>query len=58
MRPARTADNSGVLGVPNVKVRIEAQISISLWVSVTCYGKALPFTLQNHTVYQLQREGR
>jgi hypothetical protein len=37
MRPARTADNSAVLIVSNVKVRVETQILHDL------LNKALPF---------------
>ena len=44
VRPERGADNLPVMVVPNVKSRMEAQHSIPLWVSMTCYGKPLPFT--------------
>jgi hypothetical protein len=41
LRPARTADTSAIRVVPNVKVTTEVQHCTSLWVSMTCYGKAL-----------------
>jgi hypothetical protein len=37
---ARTADSSAVLVVPNVKVRMEAEHYIPIWVFMTCYKKA------------------
>ena len=42
MRLTLKADKSAVLVVPNVKVEMEAEHSNLIWVSVTCYGKALP----------------
>jgi len=38
---ARGANNSAVLVVSNVKVRMEAQHSIPFWVFMSCYGKAI-----------------
>ena len=42
MRPAFTADNSAVLVVPNVKVRMEADRSIPSLSLQDLLGKALP----------------
>jgi hypothetical protein len=42
VRPARRDENTAVLVVPNVKVKMEAQHSIPLLVFMTFYGKFLP----------------
>ena len=46
MQPARTADRSTVLAVPNIKVRMEAQHSITHLIHHDLLAKALalPFT--------------
>ena len=43
MRPVRRANNSTVLAVSNVKVRMDAQHSIPS-LSLTCYGKLYLFS--------------
>ena len=46
MLTARIADNCAVKGVPNVKVRMEAQHSIALMSLRDLLGKALPLPLR------------
>jgi hypothetical protein len=45
VRPERRTDNPAILVVPHVTLRIETQHSTSLWVFMTFYGKALPYSL-------------
>lgn len=46
MQPACGADNSAILVVLSVKLRMESQHSIPIGVSMTCNRKALPYNIR------------
>ena len=56
MQPARTADNSAVFVVPNVKVRMEAQHSIPPMSLHDLFRKTFTFTVANRITFPLDEE--
>jgi hypothetical protein len=58
MRPARTADSSAVLVLPNDKVKLEGQHAIHPLSLHNFLGKALPLQTEKQFYKKKKKEGR